>query len=494
MTPPPSPGVASGLLTPTPVRGRVPGAGAAIGLGVMEHAGSYSKQSAGDAAQVIPTQISVDTGKEQNNAPQRKSNMKMHEKKRVRIAFLGHFDSSNFGNECTLQAILHHLHCHQPDADVTCITTGPEAASATHQIEAIPISPNLFAKSWLPQNPLLRWVRSILIGIPSETFRWIIGCRELRHIDALIISGTGLLTDAFSLRGWGPYNVFKWSLIAKSCGCKLLFVSVGAGPVYTALGRWLIRSALSLADFRSYRDASTLQYLRGIGFSAENDRVYPDLAFSLPEAVVTPPHATEQEHRTVIGLGLMDYAGRYSDANPNNNIYRSYLETFADVVTWLQAQGNDIRLLIGDIWDLPTTRELMELLRTRFPEPDERHIINEPIASVKDLLSQIASADIIVATRFHNVLLALLCEKPAISISFHPKCASLMSAMGLSAYCLDIKALNADQLIERICVAKKNAPELKLLIRKKNAEFRQDLDEQYALIFDKCLFGLCAEQ
>jgi polysaccharide pyruvyl transferase WcaK-like protein len=418
----------------------------------------------------------------------------MHEKKRMRIAFLGHFDSSNFGNECTLQAILHHLHCHQPDVDITCITTGPEAAAATHQIAAIPISPTLVAKFWLPQKRLLKWARSVLIGIPSEPFRWIIAFRELQHIDALIIAGTGLLTDAVSLRGWGPYNVFKWSLIAKTCGCKLLFVSVGAGPIYTAVGRWLIRSALSLAEFRSYRDTSTLQYLRSIGFPADKDRVFPDLAFSLPAAVVTPTHPTERGHRPVIGLGLMVYAGKYGDANPNHNIYRSYLQTMADVVTWLQAQDNDIRLLIGDVWDLPTTRELMELLHTRLPEPDERHIIHEPIASVKDLLSQIASADIVVATRFHNVLLAFLREKPAISISFHHKCASLMSAMGLSAYCLDIKTLKADQLIERICYAKQNAAELKLLIRKKNAEFRQELDRQYRLIFGKCLRGLGAEE
>src|ERR1700731_4051729 len=33
-----------------------------------------------------------------------------------------------------------------------------------------------------------------------------------------------------------------------------------------ALGNWLVKSALSLGDFRSYRDNSTMQYLKGIGF------------------------------------------------------------------------------------------------------------------------------------------------------------------------------------------------------------------------------------
>ena len=56
----------------------------------------------------------------------------------------------------------------------------------------------------------------------------------------LIVPGTGLLTDAYGLLNWGPYNLLKWSLIAKLCRCKLLFVSIGAGPVYGTLGKYFI--------------------------------------------------------------------------------------------------------------------------------------------------------------------------------------------------------------------------------------------------------------
>ena len=55
--------------------------------------------------------------------------------------------------------------------------------------------------------------------------------RRSESTDMLIIPGTGLLTDAYGLSAWGPYNVFKWSLVAKFRGCKVLFVSVGVGPL-----------------------------------------------------------------------------------------------------------------------------------------------------------------------------------------------------------------------------------------------------------------------
>ena len=61
------------------------------------------------------------------------------------------------------------------------------------------------------------------------------------------------------------------------------------------------------------------------------------------------------------------------------------------------------------------------------------------------------------ATRFHNVLLALLLNKPTIAISFHHKCTSLMSQMGLSEYCQDINRLDSGTLIAQFSHLQQNA-------------------------------------
>jgi polysaccharide pyruvyl transferase WcaK-like protein len=413
--------------------------------------------------------------------------MKQRERKRKKVAFFGHFNSTNFGNESTLQAILCNLHRFQTNAEVTCISTGPpQGTVANYQIEAIPISEK-FVKSWSAKGPLVKVIRSIFIGIPSEIYRWIKGYVALRHTDMLIIPGLGMLSDAFGLFavGYSPYNLFKWSLIAKVCGCKLLFVSVGAGPIYTALGRFFIKSVLSLADFRSYRDNATKHCLSDIGFRAENDSVCPDLVFSLPEAMI-PNHGAKKGKkscRAVVGLGLMLYSEKYSAAGPSIDIQRAYLENLAVFVRWLLHHEYDVRLLIGDLVDLAVIQDFRDLLRDRSSQIDLERIIYEPISSVGGLLSQIAETDIVVATRFHNVLLSLLCDKPTIAISFHHKCESLMRAMGLSAYCLDIDKLKADTLIEKFCDLNTNADRLKPLVREKAGEYRKALDEQYQIIF-----------
>ena len=397
------------------------------------------------------------------------------------VIFFGNFGSGNFGNESTLQAILYHLRRLVPNVGILCICTGPTATATTHKIKAMPIGRTTI-KVWTPNSRVARVLRSVFIGLPNELYRWFEAFRTLKTTDVLIVPGTGLLTDAYGLRSWGPYGLFKWSLISKLRGCKLFFVSVGAGPIHSRLGRRLVNSALALADFRSYRDNETKEYLCSIGVPVAVDKVYPDLTFSIAEEI-TPQYAIPNRPRPVVGLGLMLYQGKLSSDKPNESTYEAYLEQLVIFGKWLLARDYDIRLLIGDLADKPVTAEFKALLRNRLGIHDEDRIMDDPIASVENLLTQLAGTDAVVATRFHNVLWALALNKPVISISFHPKCTSLMCDMGLEDYYQEIHQLNAEKLIEQFCQLEKNAGSLKHMIREKVAERRTALDEQYSLIF-----------
>lgn len=403
--------------------------------------------------------------------------------KQPRIVFFGHFGAGNFGNEATLQAILLNIGRFIPGAELMCVTSFPVKVAQEYGIAAIPIS-EVVVKPWNLRNPVVRFGRKLLVGIPSEISRWFGVFKTLWNASMFIIVGTGLLTDSFSLGGWGPYSVFKWSLVAKLCRCKILFVSAGAGPLDRAIGRFLTKSALSLADFRSYRDQATLEYLKGIGFRRYNDRVFPDLAFSLPPAVL-PDVRPNNGRRRVVGLGLMDFGGLYGIEKTTRAQYSAYFETLAGFVKWLLDRDYDVRILIGALSDEPAVREFKFLLKRRSVPEDQ--VIVDPISSTKDLLYQLAATDFIVATRFHNVVLALFLDKPCISISFHHKCSSLMQQMGLGEYCQDIQRLNAEKLMEQFGQLERNSESVKQTIRAKVADCRKALDEQYGLIFKDSL-------
>ena len=397
----------------------------------------------------------------------------------MKISLLGHFGKGNQGNEGTFESVLYHVRRLMPDAESLCICTGPDAVAADYGIATVQMMGFTGAPS-NPRNPVARVLRRVFVGIPREIRRWLDAVRTLRGTDALVIPGTGLLTDAYGLSHWGPYNLFRWCLAAKLRRSRLLFVSVGVGPVYTRAGRLLLRSALSLANYRSFRDEPSKEWARRVGVRVDADSVVPDLVFSYPEELSVEREAVRRNRRTV-GLGLMHDAGKYSVDVPTDEIYRAYLENMAAFARWLLDNNWNIRLLIGDVVDIPVIHEFQGLLK-KTGAYDESHVAYQTPRSVQHLMEQLAGTEIVVATRFHNVLMALLLNKPAIAISFHHKCSSLMNQMGMLNYCQDITHLDSAELIEKFRQLEKSAETVKQAVRLKVQECRNSLNEQYRLI------------
>ncbi len=185
-----------------------------------------------------------------------------------------------------------------------------------------------------------------------------------------------------------------------------------------------------------------------------------------------------------MGIGLMVYPGRYSTLNPRPDTYNTYLESVAVLVKWLLAHDYDIRLVLGD-GDTEVIEEFNSLLRHHAGSHDEERLIYQPITSVDEILSQLATTDIVVATRFHNVLLALLLQKPVLAISFHPKCVSLMSEMRLPQYCIDIHDIDGESLITHFRALERDRDSVTRTIRQEVSDAREVLDEQYEFLFKK---------
>ena len=399
---------------------------------------------------------------------------------RVKISFFGHFGTPNTGNESTLIAILTRLRALLPDAEFCCICTHPQSVTLRDGIDAVSITTRT-VRMWDRERPLYVRLAMAPLGIAAEFGQWIRAFRILKGSTMLIIPGTGLLTDAY-VEDWRPYNITKWSVAARLRGSKVLFVSVGAGPLYSKEGRLFAKLALALANYRSFRDQSSVSYLERIGFREKDSHIYPDLAFSLPDDLLSRSARPEGDGRRVVGLGLMEYAGRYSVEDPSAETSSEYLEALADLVEWLLARDYDVRLMLGD-GDTMVIDDFTSLLRKRVETYSPEHVSYRQVDTVEEIISAIGATDIVVATRFHNVLLSLLLNKPVIAISFHHKCASLMNEMGLSEYCHDIGHMNGRKLIEQFQDLEKHSAEVKETIQVSVEAQRRALEEQYSLLF-----------
>jgi polysaccharide pyruvyl transferase WcaK-like protein len=401
--------------------------------------------------------------------------------KRLRIALFGAFGVGNLGNECTLQALLHNIRQHVPDAEISCICPGPEAAQADYKI-----SSSLIEELPLPRvnNRALRLLRRIFVSIPMVVLRWLRAIARLRNADMLVMTGTGMLGD-FGISPLGlHYEILKWVVAAKLARCRVVFLSVGAGPLRNALSRKFVKAALACADYRSYRDDFSKDYLKSIGFDTESDYVYPDLAFSYPTARL-PRSSNHSRNRPVIGVGVITYFNRRSVAPENETIYRAYLTELGNFVTRLIESNYIVRLLIGDVtYDQRARQDLRTLLEKRGIGLENGSLIDEPASSVEEVLSQLAATDLVVASRFHNVLLALMLGKPVLAISYHEKVEALMDDAGLAAFRQDIESIDLEKLIGQFEGLEKYSDDIRRKLNRKAEANRASLEDQYKRIFD----------
>lgn len=400
---------------------------------------------------------------------------------RKTLALFGMFGVGNLGNECTLLAMLQNARRFLPNAEVCCICEGAGETALTYNIPSFPIR-----EMPLPpmDNRVLRFVRRIFIGLSMELYRWFKAIKRLKGSAMLLMTGTGMLSDT-DIHPLGlHYDILRWSLVAKLCRCKVMFVSVGVGPIRHPLSKFFVKAALGIADYRSYRDAFSKSYAEGMGISTKYDSVRPDLAFSLPKRVL--PHARTRHGRgTVVGVGLITNDKRRASLEEAEAIYHDYITKIGTFVGWLIEHEHTVQFLVGDVaYDNRARQDVRAFLKRSGFKYEDRQIIDEPAQSVQELLSQLAGIDIVVASRFHNVLLSLMLSKPVVAISFHEKVTSLMSAMGLNQFCQDIEHVHVNKLIDQFTALKENAAHFKCELDRKSDTYRQTLEQQYDDIFN----------
>jgi polysaccharide pyruvyl transferase WcaK-like protein len=417
----------------------------------------------------------------------------------TRIVFYGNFGAGNLGNEVTLQTAIEETLRRLPGAGLLCVCTDPQDVRTRHGIEAAPAMSRESGWSWSdltahpagvgnraarisrPAAALARVGRILFQRVPREFAHWCQMLRVIARSDLFLVPGTGIVTDgSCGSFGW-PYDMFKLTVLARLCGKRVVYLSVGAGPFRYRLGCWFIRRSLGLAHYRSYRDVDSKRRLAAIGFHGEQDPVCPDLVFGLSRAHLAEPRSGTAPAR-IVGLGLKDYATPVDAADARS--YHDYLGVMADFVTALQARGHAVRLIIGDAqYDTRVREDLIALLKARGAPATAPGLLSDPVPTVSELLGQLRETDAVISPRFHNLVLALLLNKPVIALSDLPKVTALLADLGLERYCLSLEGLTSADLTDRFAQLESDAGKLKGYIGEAAESYRRAVDEQYGRVY-----------
>jgi polysaccharide pyruvyl transferase WcaK-like protein len=397
-----------------------------------------------------------------------------------KIILYGHIGSGNIGNDSSFEAALYQVKKYQSDADVICVCNGPLEVTRRFGIPALSMS-GVNADEQVASGLGAR-IKRLWSHLLHEVLFWIQQPRWFQPGDKFIVVGTGAVDDMGVRRPWhSPYELYKWCKVAKMGGAQVIFMSVGVGPIKNRFSKTFMLKALRRADYRSYRETAAFDYLQSLGFDTSGDLLYPDLVFSLPKAIL-PAYKKSSPDSKVVGLGLIDYYGWHYNKDTSGKLHEEYFSKIKCFVSWLLEEGFIIRIISGDRGDYVPIQQLVEYLENIGQTQWREKLIVQQISTVNELFNQIAQTDLVIASRFHNVLCTLMVERPVISLGYHEKNELLMKGMGLGEYCQYIESFTNERLMEQFNSCIKNTDQIISQIQDRLDHYRDLLDEQYKTI------------
>jgi polysaccharide pyruvyl transferase WcaK-like protein len=383
----------------------------------------------------------------------------------LRVAFYGELGSGNTGNDGSFEAALNWVRNGIPDAQVFAICSGPDEVMARFGIPAEPREPPWPGFSRFRALDVVTKVRR-KIQAPF----WL--SKRLRDTDWVIVPGAGVLESSWYRPWMMPLALYSLTLSARVNGTRVALINVGIDRPRSPWARWLVARVARKADYLTLRDRNSLSALRALHVDASSEQVYPDLAFGL----VSPP---EQNPRPrLIGVGLInffDWRGSNAQRATNRARYEASMILF---VEWLLEAGYLVRLLTGDKDDHAYLERILGTLRARHPDLDSNRLVGEPARDLHQLMTQISEVEVVVAPRFHNIVISLKLAKPILALSYAPKALGALDPFGLSSFCHPIDAINLSRLKDQFNELYQRRAEIRNDLRRRVPEVEAQIQAQ----------------
>jgi polysaccharide pyruvyl transferase WcaK-like protein len=443
---------------------------------------------------------------------------------RPRVGVLGHFGDANLGDEAIIEAFVTRLRREWPTLELRIFSMHPgdsrrRYGCAAHSLrrateyeeEFRPLRDFLAATAagqapvamlegqpWsAASTPSLskRLARRLSAIVPRGRVRSTVGaaargvigglsevgflCRSLkraRGLDVMYVTGSNQFLDNFG-GPWGfPYTLLKWTVMCRLVGCRVAFVSVGAGPLEQPLSHWMISRAISLADYVSFRDEGSRSLIRST--TGHEGPVLPDLAHSLETGTLAAQ--TDQRERLRVAINAMPVHDPRYWHRPDVQRYRRYVAALARVCRGLVAAGHEVSFFATQFPDANVARDVA----TEARGPNGENLAISVPSTVQELLTVLRQSDVVVATRFHGILLSLLMTRPTVGICYYRKSRELLTSAGLASCAFDIDDFDSAALESAVLRLIGTRDAVSDAVGLHNQSYRDALEDQYKTLFD----------
>lgn len=318
----------------------------------------------------------------------------------MKIGIVGNYGNNNQGDEAILEGVLIQLEqaYNIERKDMLVFTNSPEQTKEKFGVQV----KKLYYKKKTAPTTLIATVlkhRSVI-----------------RELDLLLIGGGGILMDLYthSLVLFGMYGK-----IAQFTKTPYVIFGAGAGPINTFKGRVILKSLVNKADIVTVRDQASEAVLKNIDVKREI-HVIADPAFYLP-----PPEPKLGDGSIVqIGVTAVPYYHANYWPSEDKEKYENYVSGMASNIDRL-LQGNPNIKINFFATKHPQDTAVSKDIVGRITSREQCTVIDRRLTQ-QEILELIGQQDVIIGTRLHSLILALVAKKPVIAIAYHHKVSDFM--------------------------------------------------------------------
>lgn len=348
----------------------------------------------------------------------------------MKIGIIGNYGNNNQGDEAILEGVLIQLEqAYKIERkDMLVFTNSPEQTKEKFEVQV----EKLYYKKRTAPTTLMATVLK----------HWSI----IRELDLLLIGGGGILMDLYthSLVLFGMYGK-----IAQFTKTPYVIFGAGAGPIQTLKGRVILKSLVNKADIVTVRDQTSEVVLKDIGVKRDIS-VIADPAFYLP----FPVQELRGGDTVQIGVTAVPYYHANYWPSEDKEKYENYVSGMASNLDRLLQDNSNMKInffATKHPQDTAVSKDILERMTSK-----QQCVIYDRRLDQQEILQLIGEQDVLIGTRLHSLILALVAKKPVIAIAYHHKVSDFMKDNGSEDCLLTMENISKDdQLFNQIYGAMK---------------------------------------
>ena len=332
------------------------------------------------------------------------------------VGIVGNYGNNNSGDEAILEGILIQLKevYNIEREEITVFSNQPELMSEKYGVK----SAKLYYKN---KNALLTAATTIS---KNKSI--------IRDLDLLIIGGGGIYMDLYGREAF-IFGMYGW--LAKLSKTPVVLYGVGAGPILTQIGKVILRSLAHLSKLVTVRDPKSKELMRSIGVKSEIYEI-GDPAFRLN----VPKDVKKSNKGLQVGVTAVPYHHISYWPTEDKEKYQNYIKGMANNLDNLLTKYPDAQInffATKHPQDSMVTEEIQKLMTYK-----ERTKVNNNDLNHNEIVEFEGKQDLIIGTRLHSLILALVTNTPIIAVSYHHKVNDFMEMIGCSDKNILIEQLN----------------------------------------------------